>query len=115
MPPFGIPAADTRSCPSYEIVMVLSNRRCRTLCAVFEEPTRADIRWNELVGLCTALGALQSKGGRSGSRRRFLLRGTRAVLHEPHPGSEMNKGSVESARQFLRNAGISPAAEGCRC
>lgn len=96
--------------------MPLSSRHCRTLCAIFKEPTRSDIRWNDFLSLCTALGAELPKPGRTaGSRRRIKLRGRRAVLHRPHPGAEMKEGSVEAARTFLENAGVTPESEGCRC
>ncbi|HSD33838.1 MAG TPA: type II toxin-antitoxin system HicA family toxin [Alphaproteobacteria bacterium] len=96
--------------------MTLSNRRCRILCAVFAQPTRSDVRWPDFVSLLLALGGSEVKSGKTaGSRRRLELRGIRAVLHKPHPGSQMNKGSLESARQFLQNAGATPVKEGCRC
>lgn len=96
--------------------MGLSNRHCRTLCAIFEEPTRADVIWSDFVALCLALGAEMPKPGRtSGSRQRIKLRGRKAVFHRPHPGPTMKKGSVESARVFLINAGVTPETEGCRC
>src|SRR5438445_678054 len=37
--------------------MSLSKKHCRTLCAIFEEPTRANIRWADFLALCRALGA----------------------------------------------------------
>jgi hypothetical protein len=44
----------------------------------------------------------------AGSRRRAKLNGVKGLFHQPHPGSVMKKGSVESAREFLRRAGVSP-------
>ena len=100
----------------HHIGMALSSRHCRTLCAIFEEPTRQDIRWAEFEALLRALGATFSKPGRTaGSRRRIFLRGRKAVLHKPHPEPTMKKGSVESARDFLKNAGATPEKEGCSC
>jgi len=62
------------------------------------------------------LGGRVSAGGRtSGSAHRVLLNGRRAVLHKPHPDPRMKKGSVESARDFLAVAGITPAGQGCKC
>lgn len=96
--------------------MSLSNRHCQTLCAIFESPTRADIRWTDFLALCRALGAQLPKSGKTaGSRQRIALRGRKAVLHKPHPEPTMKKGSVESAREFLKNAGATPQHEGCQC
>ena len=83
---------------------------------MFAEPTRADIRWTDFLALCRALGAALPKPGRTaGSRQRIALRGRKTVLHKPHPEPTMKKGSVESARDFLRHAGITPETEGCQC
>jgi hypothetical protein len=83
---------------------------------MFEEPTRADVRWSDFIALYRALGGDKPKTGKTaGSRRRLRLRGVKAVLHEPHPRPEMPKGSVESARDLLRNAGATPVKEGCEC
>ena len=96
--------------------MPLSRRQCRVLCRLFEEPTRADIGWRDFETLVVALGGKWAKSGRTaGSRRRAVLRGVRASFHAPHPGSEMKKGSAESARLFLQTAGATPEVEGCEC
>ena len=96
--------------------MTLSKRQCRTLCAILEESTRANIRWADFLALCKALGAQLPKPGKTaGSRQRIVLRGRKAVLHKPHPEPTMKKGSVESARDFLQNAGVTPRTEGCQC
>ncbi len=96
--------------------MGLSNKHCRTLCAISEKPTRADIKWADFIALCKALGARFPKPGRTaGSRRRIELNGRKAVLHKPHPEPTMKKGSAESARDFLKAAGVTPEKEGCQC
>jgi hypothetical protein len=41
--------------------------------------------------------------------------GVSAVFHQPHPGNEMKKGSVESAREFLERARTTPQPKGGRC
>ena len=92
--------------------MALSSKHRRTLHRIFEEPTRADIEWDHFVALVEALGGEWRRPGRTGgSRRRATLRGVKGLFHRPHPGSVMKKGSVESARIFLRNAGITPETE----
>jgi hypothetical protein len=78
----------------------------KTLQAVFARPTRANILWSDLESLLLSLGAEISEG--RGSRVRIALRGVRAVFHRPHPRKETDKGSVESMRRFLTEAGVRP-------
>jgi hypothetical protein len=78
----------------------------KALAAIFERPTRADVRWNEAVALIRALGGEISEG--RGSRVRFALIGRRAVFHRPHPRPEMVKGAVEALRDYLIDTGIQP-------
>jgi hypothetical protein len=86
-------------------VKKLSSKHPRTLEMVVENPTRADIRWDEIVALIRALGGTVSNG--AGSRRRiFLFRP--AIFHEPHPEHTVDKGAVRSVREFLRNVGVQP-------
>ena len=72
-------------------------------------------------GTDAALGVVADsqleKGGRKCPPAKYELKrsGRKGLFHAPHPGSVMKKGSVKSARQFLRYAGITPASEGCRC
>src|SRR6266446_10710376 len=91
----------------------LSKKHGPTLCAVFAEPTRANILWSDVLALCRALGADVPKPGKTaGSRHRVAWRGRKTVLHKPHPEPTMKKGSVESARAFLQNVGATPQTEG---
>jgi hypothetical protein len=66
----------------------------RTLEALFKEPTRSNITWNDVVALFDALGAEISEG--RGSRVRIALGGIRAVFHRPHPRKEVHKSMVRS-------------------
>ncbi len=50
------------------------------------------------------LGAERSEG--RGSRVRFLLKGTEAVFHRPHPRPDTDKGAVAAVRRFLESAGV---------
>jgi hypothetical protein len=69
-----------------------------------------------MTALCKVLGADVPKPGKTaGSRQRIALRGRKTVLHKPHLEPTMKKGSVESARAFLQNAGVAPQTEGCQC
>ncbi|MDT7858326.1 type II toxin-antitoxin system HicA family toxin [Rubrivirga sp. S365] len=79
----------------------LSRKHARTLAAVFERPTRGDVEWSAVVALVRKLGATVSEK-RAGSRVAFAFDGRVFVIHKPHPGRELSKGSCESLRDFLR-------------
>ena len=87
-------------------VRKLSGRHRGTLEAIFERPTRADIRWQAVEALLRALGGVVSEG--AGSRVRVALLGRRAVFHEPHPEPTTDKGAVEDVRHFLSSVGVRP-------
>jgi hypothetical protein len=92
--------------------MKLSKKHSVTLKAIFTIPTPSTIRWQEFSALISALGGVVEASGKTGgSRQKIKLKERRAVLHKPHPGSEMVKGSVESARDFLKSVGIRPEEE----
>ena len=78
----------------------------RTLAAVFASPTRSNILWLDIESMLRAHGAELSEG--RGSRVRIALNGVRAVFHRPHLCKETDKGSVESLRRFLTQAGVTP-------
>jgi hypothetical protein len=84
----------------------LNSRQRRTLEAVFERPTRADLRWSDVEALLRAAGVELSEG--RGSRVRLHFEGLRMVLHKPHPRPEMVRGAVEDVRDFLSTAGLRP-------
>ena len=89
---------------SPSVPMKLNSKQAKTLKAIFETPTRADVLWADIVRLLEALGAEVTQG--RGSRVRVYLKGERAVFHEPHPEKQTDKGAVRSVREFLKNAGI---------
>ena len=72
---------------------------------IHRNPIQADIPWDDIEKLFSALGAKLSEG--SGSRLRVKLNGVRAVFHRPHPKKTTDKGAVISVRRFLENAGVS--------
>jgi hypothetical protein len=78
----------------------------RTLQAVFEKPTRADVRWSKIEGLVEALGAKVTEG--RGSRVRFQLGERVATFHRRRPKRVTGKATLEDIRRFLENAGIEP-------
>ncbi|MEZ6069439.1 MAG: type II toxin-antitoxin system HicA family toxin [Pirellulales bacterium] len=78
----------------------------KTLQAVFEKPTRANLRWADIEAMLRSLGAEISEG--SGSRVRVRLGNQRAVFHRPHPQPVAAKVQVESVRRFIERAGFQP-------
>ena len=84
--------------------MELSSRHQATLEAIYENPTRSDIRWASIEGLFRALGATLKQG--KGSRVRVKLSGQKAVFHRPHPEPDTDRGAVKSVRRFLFTAGV---------
>ena len=81
----------------------MNTKQRKTYEAIFKEPVRSDILWQNIENLLLALGAEISEG--NGSRVRIQLNGERAVFHRPHPEKVTDKGAVKSMRKFLNNAG----------
>ena len=84
----------------------MKRRHQRILDAIYAEPTRANLAWQDIESLMVALGAELSEG--RGSRLRVALHGVRAVFHRPHPAREASKAMVRSVRRFLSEAGVEP-------
>ncbi len=84
--------------------MNLRSTQRKTLDALFEKPERADIAWDDIISLLSALGAEISQG--RGSRVWIALNGRRAIFHRPHPRKETDKGAVKDMKAFLEYAGI---------
>jgi hypothetical protein len=78
----------------------------KTLQAIYERPTRSDVRWSRVQELISALGGEVSEG--RGSRVRFRIGDRVATFHGPHPSRDTGKGTLEAVRRFLDNAGIKP-------
>jgi hypothetical protein len=78
----------------------------KTLLAIFETPTRADVRWWRIEALVRALGGEVTEG--RGSRIRFRIGDRVATFHGPHPSRETGKGTLEDVRRFLENGGFQP-------
>jgi hypothetical protein len=84
----------------------MNSAQRKTLEAVFERPTRADVRWSSVEGLIRALGGEVTEG--RGSRVRFKLGNRVATFHGPHPKRVAGKATLEDVRRFLENAGVRP-------
>jgi hypothetical protein len=84
----------------------MNAKQRKTLAAIFETPTKADLRWTDVESMLKAAGAGITEG--HGARVRVLLNDVAAVFHRPHPRPIMDKGTVESVRRFLTRAGVTP-------
>jgi predicted RNA binding protein YcfA (HicA-like mRNA interferase family) len=87
-------------------LMKLNKKQTKILEKIYEQPTRADLKWTDIINLLKACGAEIYQ--RQGSRVCVKLKNQRAVFHAPHPQKETVKGAVEDMREFLRRAGITP-------
>ena len=74
--------------------------------AIFDQPTRANIRWSSIESLLLACGAIIEE--RAGSRIFVVLNRASSHFHRPHPERVAGKGLVERVRSFLIEAGIEP-------
>lgn len=84
----------------------MNKKHRKTLDAVFADPVRSNITWNDIEALMAGLGDLVQEG--NGSRVHILLNGVPAVFHRPHPQKETDKGAVKAVRKFLIDAGVLP-------
>jgi hypothetical protein len=84
--------------------MGLNSKHQKTLNAIFENPVKSNISWNDIETMLIALGAEVSEG--AGSRVKVALNDIRAVFHRPHPEKETDKGAIKSVRRFLTEAGV---------
>ena len=84
----------------------MNNKTRKTLKAIFEEPIRSDIRWNDIENLVKDFGGNVKQG--RGSRVMFELNGKIGRFHQPHPQPEIKKYVVKDLRDFLEEAGILP-------
>lgn len=72
--------------------------------AIFEDPVKSSVKWDDIEKMLIALGAKLSEG--RGSRVRIYLKNVRVVFHRPHPMKETDKGAITSMRRFLKEVGV---------
>lgn len=84
----------------------LRKKHQSTLEKIFDVPVPANIKWTDIESLIRALGGEISEG--KGSRCRFILNGSIAKFHRPHPLPDTDKGAVLSLREWLESTGIKP-------
>jgi hypothetical protein len=73
---------------------------------IFKTPVPSNMKWSEIESLIKALGGEVKQG--DGSRVRFLLNGSIARFHRPHPSPDTDKGALVSLREWLESIGITP-------
>ncbi len=84
----------------------MGSKQKKTLSAIFEEPIRSDIRWNDIESLIKSLDGIIKQG--KGSRVLFYLNGQVGRFHKPHPHQEIDKYVVKDLRDLLEVAGVLP-------
>lgn len=82
----------------------IGKKHQKVLDAIFENPIRSDVKWNDIEKLLISFGAEINEG--RGARVRIYLNGVRAVFHRPHPRKETDKGALKSMRHFLEGTGV---------
>jgi len=75
----------------------------KTLATMIQVPRPSNLRWADIESLCIHLGSIVREG--KGSAISISLNGKHAYFHRPHPGDKADKGAIESALRFLREAG----------
>ncbi|MDQ9556555.1 type II toxin-antitoxin system HicA family toxin [Serratia marcescens] len=89
-----------------DIFSALWMRQKNTLEQIFKTPVLSGIKWSDVESLIKALGG-EVKEGR-GSRCKFLLNGSIANFHRPHPSPDTDKGAVVNLREWLESIGVKP-------
>lgn len=85
---------------------MLRAKHRRTLTRVYERPTPADIRWEEIESLLRACGVEVVE--RSGSRVGLSKGSERTVMHRPHPRPAIGRATVRDIAAFLKAVGVEP-------
>lgn len=84
----------------------LRKKQRDTLEQIFKTPPPSGLKWSSVESLIKALGGEIKEG--NGSRCRFLLNGSIARFHRPHPSPDTDKGALVSLREWLENIGVKP-------
>ncbi len=89
-----------------EQVSSLRKKQKSTLEQIFKMPVQSGIKWADIESLIRALGG-EVKEGR-GSRCKFILNGSIANFHRPHPSPDTDKGALVNLRDWLESIGVNP-------
>ncbi|WP_420866978.1 type II toxin-antitoxin system HicA family toxin [Candidatus Fukatsuia symbiotica] len=83
---------------------MVRKKQAETLKKVLRKPPSSNIKWADIESLIVALGGEVKE--ENGSRVRFLLKGSIARFHRPHPSPDTDKGALVSLREWLESIGI---------
>ena len=72
--------------------------------AIFVDPIRRNIVWDDVVNLIQSLGGIITQG--DSSRVRFDLNEISLNIHSPHPQKELKRYQIKALREFLIKAGV---------
>ncbi|MDP8243456.1 MAG: type II toxin-antitoxin system HicA family toxin [Candidatus Hinthialibacter antarcticus] len=84
----------------------MNKKQQKTLESIFEKPTSATVRFQDIESMLTAMKFVRKE--RAGSRVTFIRGGDRISFHRPHPKPETPKYAVEALRDFLLSIGETP-------
>ncbi|MFZ2452265.1 MAG: hypothetical protein CTY16_02445 [Methylobacter sp.] len=83
------------------------SRHSNLLSAIFHDPISGNIHWRDVESLLHHLGASVETG--HGARFRVVLNNVEGFLHHPHHGGVFSKPEVKHIRDYLAQAGVTPA------
>ena len=82
----------------------MNKKQRKTYDAIFVDPIRPNIVWDDVVNLIQSLGGIITQG--DGSRVRFDLNEISLNIHSPHPQKELKRYQIKALREFLIKAGV---------
>ncbi len=82
----------------------LNNHHRRTVEAIFAHPTSANIEWNDVTSLLSAVGEVTEEHN---GKLKVAIGPETEVIHPPH-GKDIDKGLVLDLRRMLTEAGLAP-------
>jgi hypothetical protein len=82
----------------------MNKKQRKTYDAIFVDPSRRNIVWDDVVNLIQSLGGIITQG--DGSRVRFDLNEISLNIHSPHPQKELKRYQIKALREFLIKAGV---------
>ena len=82
----------------------MNKKQRKTYDAIFVDPIRRNIFWDDVVNLIQSLGGIITQG--DGSRVRFDLNKISLNIHSPHPQKELKRYQIKALREFLIKAGV---------
>jgi hypothetical protein len=82
----------------------MNKKQRKTYDAIFVDPIRRNIVWDDVVNLIQSLGGIITQG--DGSRVRFDLNKISLNIHSPHSQKELKRYQIKALREFLIKAGV---------